>query len=88
MRSTPSSALRAEARVLAVAGVTTLAISFPLTMNVALVALVAHQPPSISALSLGAVALVAGYIACHLATHRLLQARAGCAGCRKDFAAA
>lgn len=74
--ATKPSVLRAEARVLAFAGAATLAASFPPTMSVALAALIAHQPPSASAVSLGALAMAAGYIACHLASRRLVQADA------------
>ncbi|MBY0565584.1 MAG: hypothetical protein K2P58_15550 [Hyphomonadaceae bacterium] len=75
MTATRPSALRAEARVLAFAGMVTLAVSFPPTMSAALSALFTQGPLPWSALSLGGVALVSGYVACHLASGRLMLAR-------------
>ncbi len=69
-------ALRAEARLLTVAGFVLLGLGFPLTL-----VLVAHAlaPEGISPVlpaAIGAPPIVLGYIACHFASRRLVKAKA------------
>ena len=69
--TTSSASLRAEARLLSTAGVILLAIGFPLTMALALMALQPHGLSSVLPIAVGAPPLLLGYLACHFASRRM-----------------
>ena len=73
--------LRAEARLLTIAGLILLAISFPMTLALASMALAPHGPPPILPLVLGAPPMLLGYLACHFASRRMVKAKALEANC-------
>ncbi len=68
-------ALRAEARLLAAAGVLLLALGFPLTLFLVLRALWLEQASPVLPFAIGAPPILLGYLACHFASARLLRAR-------------
>lgn len=71
-----SAALRAEARLLTVAGIILLAIAFPTTLMLVALALGRDGVSPILPAAIGVPPLMLGYIACHVASSRLVQAKA------------
>jgi len=69
-------ALRAEARLLTIAGVALLVIGFPLTLFLVAQALAPEGISPMLPLALGAPPLMLGYLACHFASQRLVRAKA------------
>lgn len=70
--------LRAEARLLTIAGVILLAIGFPVTIALAALAL-APAPEGISPIlpvASGAPPILLGYLACYFASRRMVKAKA------------
>ena len=67
--------LRAEARLLAVAGVILLAVGFPLTMGLAMLAMAPHGVSPVLPIAAGGPPLMLGYLACHFASRRMVKAR-------------
>lgn len=76
-----ASSLRAEARLLAAAGVILLLLGFPLTMSLALMALPPDGISPILPAAAGAPPLLLGYLACHFASQRMAHAKAVESGC-------
>lgn len=78
MRSNrPSSAtLRAEARLLTIAGLILLGIGFPVTLLLAAQALSPEGLSPVLPMAVGAPPIVLGYLACHFASQRMVKARA------------
>lgn len=74
--TTSVSSLRAEARLLAIAGVLLLLVGFPLTMSLALMALSPEGVSPVLPIAIGAPPLVLGYLACHFASKRMERAKA------------
>lgn len=76
MRARPSAAsLRAEARLLTIAGLMLLGVSFPVTIWLAALAL---SPDGMSPVLPGAIGgppLLLGYLACHFASRRMVRAK-------------
>jgi hypothetical protein len=70
-----AAALRAEARLLTMAGLILLGLGFPTTLFFVAQALSDAAPPILPA-AIGAPPLMLGYIACHFATKRLIRAKA------------
>lgn len=68
--------LRAEARVLAIAGAVLLAIGFPPTILLAAEALTTDGVSPFLPAAVGAPPLMLGYLACWFASQRLVRARA------------
>lgn len=69
-------ALRAEARLLTVAGFVLLGLGFPLTLIMTAIALGAgHTSPFVPA-AMGAPPIMLGYLACHFASQRMVKAKA------------
>jgi hypothetical protein len=77
MRSNrPSSAtLRAEARLLTVAGLILLALGFPLTLLLASQALAPEGISPLLPLAIGAPPILLGSLACQFASQRMVKAR-------------
>lgn len=77
MRSTrpTAAALRAEARLLSIAGVILLLLGFPLTLWLVAGALAENGLSPILPLAVGAPPIVLGYLACHFASQRMVKAR-------------
>ncbi|MDX2274127.1 MAG: hypothetical protein NW206_01655 [Hyphomonadaceae bacterium] len=71
-----STSLRAEARLLATAGIILLVIGFPLTMTLAMFAMQPDGVSPILPIVIGAPPLTLGYLACHLASRRMERAKA------------
>ncbi|MGE0596849.1 MAG: hypothetical protein AB7P07_10805 [Hyphomonadaceae bacterium] len=74
----PSSAvvvLRAEARLLTIAGLILLAIGFPTTLWLVALALAPQGISPVLPVAAGAPPLLLGYLACHFASRRMLRAR-------------
>ncbi|HVZ99675.1 MAG TPA: hypothetical protein VG841_05125 [Caulobacterales bacterium] len=67
--------LRAEARLLTVAGLILLAIGFPLTIALTLLALSPRGLSPIYPPVIGGPFLILGYVACHYASERLAKAK-------------
>ena len=78
MRTTrPTAAsLRAEARLLSIAGIMLLLIGFPLTLWLVAGALAENGISPILPLAIGAPPIALGYLACHFASQRMVKARA------------
>lgn len=74
-RSNPA-ALRAEARLLTVAGFFLLGIGFPLTLIMTAIALGRGDASPFVPAAIGAPPIVLGYLACHFASERMLKAKA------------
>jgi hypothetical protein len=74
-RLTPA-ALRAEARLLTVAGLILLAVGFPLTLLLVARALSADAGSPFLPLAVGAPPIMLGYLACHFASQRMVKAKA------------
>ena len=68
--------LRAEARLLSIAGLMLLGVGFPLTVIMVALALSPSGPPPLLALAIGAPPIMLGYLACRFASDRLVKARA------------
>jgi hypothetical protein len=77
MRAHPhaAAALKAEARLLTVAGLILLAIGFPLTMSLALMALAPNGISPVLPAAIGGPPLLLGYLACHFASRRMEKAK-------------
>jgi hypothetical protein len=74
-RSNPA-ALRAEARLLTVAGLLLLGLGFPITLALVGYALGSGAPNPFMPAAVGAPPIVLGYLACHFASLRMLRAKA------------
>lgn len=70
-----SKALRAEARLLTLAGLILLGLGFPLTLYLVSLSLGSHGFSPILPLAIGTPPLVLGYIACHFASVRMVKAK-------------
>lgn len=70
-----AASLRAEARLLMLAGAILLVIGFPLTLVLVSQALESALPPVLPA-AVGAPPLMLGYFACRFASQRLMRAKA------------
>lgn len=69
-------ALRAEARLLAVAGFFLLAIGFPATLITVALALSSGSASPFVPVAIGAPPIMLGYLACHFASLRMVKAQA------------
>jgi hypothetical protein len=69
-------ALRAEARLLTVAGLILLGLGFPVTLLLVAQALAADGLSPVLPAAIGAPPIMLGYIACHFASKRLVKAKA------------
>ncbi len=67
--------LRAEARLLAIAGIILLALGFPITMGLAMLAMAPHGVSPVLPIAAGGPPLMLGYLACHFASRRIVKAR-------------
>ncbi|WP_395646574.1 hypothetical protein [Terricaulis sp.] len=67
--------LRAEARLLSLAGLILLAIGFPMTLGLAAIAISTGAVSPILPIALGAPPLLLGYLACHFASARMVKAK-------------
>lgn len=74
-RSDPR-ALRAEARLLTLAGVILLGIGFPLTIILVAQAMTPNGLSPVVPAAIGAPPIMLGYIACSFASRRLVKAKA------------
>jgi hypothetical protein len=70
-----SAALRAEARLLTIAGLILLAIGFPVTLVMTAQALSPDGISPVLPAAIGAPPIILGYLACHFASQRLVKAR-------------
>jgi len=68
--------LRAEARLLTIAGVMLLVIGFPLTLILVAQAMGPGGMSPVLPLAIGLPPIMLGYLACRFASQRLLRARA------------
>ncbi len=69
-------ALRAEARLLTIAGFFLLGVGFPLTLIMTAIALGSGDNSPFVPAALGAPPIVLGYLACHFASQRMVKAKA------------
>lgn len=69
-------ALRAEARLLTVAGLILLGIGFPATLVLVAQSLAPEGGSPVLPAAIGAPPIMLGYIACHFASKRLVKAKA------------
>ena len=69
-------ALRAEARLLTVAGLILLGIGFPTTLLLVAQSLAPEGVSPVLPAAIGAPPIMLGYIACHFASKRLVKAKA------------
>ncbi|MCA8885878.1 MAG: hypothetical protein KDA35_04585 [Hyphomonadaceae bacterium] len=69
-------ALRAEARLLTIAGSFLLGIGFPLTLIMTAIALGSGDSSPFVPAAIGAPPIVLGYLACHFASQRMVKAKA------------
>jgi hypothetical protein len=69
-------ALRAEARLLTVAGLILLGIGFPVTLLLVAQSLGPEGVSPVLPAAIGAPPIMLGYIACHFASKRLVKAKA------------
>ena len=67
--------LRAEARLLATAGLILLALAFPLTLALVAYALSSRAISPVLPLAVGLPPIMLGYLACHFATQRMMKAK-------------
>jgi hypothetical protein len=67
--------LRAEARLLTIAGLILMGAGFPLTIYLVAQAMAPDGISPMLPLALGAPPLMLGYLACHFASHRLQRAK-------------
>ena len=83
-RSTPdmalvrpnSAALRAEARLLTIAGFFLLGVGFPITLIMTAIALGSGDTSPFVPAAIGAPPIMLGYLACHFASQRMVKAKA------------
>lgn len=68
--------LRAEARLLMIAGLILLGIGFPLTMVLAAQALSPEGLSPVLPIAAGGPPILLGYLACHFASQRMVKAKA------------
>lgn len=68
-------ALRAEARLLTIAGLMLLGVGFPVTLIMVAIALGAGAETPFLPAAIGAPPIVLGYLACHFASHRMVKAK-------------
>jgi hypothetical protein len=68
-------ALRAEARLLAIAGFFLLGIGFPLTLIMTAIALGSGENSPFVPAAIGAPPIMLGYLACHFASQRMVKAK-------------
>lgn len=71
-----SAALRAEARLLTIAGFFLLGFGFPLTLIMTAIALGTGESSPFMPIAIGAPPIVLGYLACHFASQRMVKAKA------------
>ena len=78
MRSSrPNSAtLRAEARLLTIAGLILLGLGFPATLVLTAQALSPEGMSPVLPVAIGAPPIILGYLACHFASQRMIKAKA------------
>jgi hypothetical protein len=76
VRRSTAAALRAEGRLLALAGVMLLCLGFPLTLYLVALALAPNGVSPVLPVAVGAPPIVMGYIACHFASLRMVRAKA------------
>jgi hypothetical protein len=69
-------ALRAEARLLTIAGFFLLGLGFPLTLIMTAIALGAGDNSPFVPAAVGAPPIMLGYLACHFASLRMVKAKA------------
>lgn len=81
-RPTPTM-LRAEARLLTIAGLILLGLGFPITLFLAAQALAPGGLSPVFPIAAGAPPIFLGYLACHFASERMVKARALEGGSRK-----
>jgi hypothetical protein len=74
-RPTPA-ALRAEARLLTIAGFFLLGVGFPLTLIMTAIALGSGEGSPFAPAVIGAPPIMLGYLACHFASLRMVKAKA------------
>ncbi len=82
-RPTPEM-LRAEARLLTIAGLILLGIGFPLTLFLAAQALAPGGLPPLLPVAAGTPPIILGYLACHFASQRMVKAKLLEGGLRRD----
>lgn len=75
-RTVTAANLRAEARLLTTAGVIVLAVAFPTTLALTALALLNASTAPLLPAAVGAPPIVLGYVACALASRRMLKAKA------------
>ncbi|MGE0741641.1 MAG: hypothetical protein AB7O98_09885 [Hyphomonadaceae bacterium] len=68
-------ALRAEARLLTIAGLLLLAIGFPVTLWLVALALAPEGGSPVLPFAVGAPPIMLGYLACYFASRRMVKAR-------------
>lgn len=73
-RPTPA-ALRAEARLLTIAGFILLGAGFPITLVLVAIALGSGAGSPFAPAVIGAPPIMLGYLACHFASKRMLKAK-------------
>jgi uncharacterized RDD family membrane protein YckC len=71
-----AASLRAEARLLSLAGIILLLIGFPVTLWLVASALGEGGLSPILPLAIGAPPIMLGYLACHFASQRMVKAKA------------
>ncbi len=69
-------ALRAEARLLTIAGFFLLGVGFPLTLIMTAIALASGENSPFVPAAIGAPPIMLGYLACHFASMRMVKAKA------------
>lgn len=69
-------ALRAEARLLTIAGLFLLGVGFPLTLIMTAIALGSGEGSPFVPAVIGAPPITLGYLACHFASQRMVKANA------------
>ena len=69
-------ALRAEARLLTIAGFFLLGVGFPLTLIMTAIALGSGENSPFVPAAIGAPPIMLGYLACHFASMRMVKAKA------------
>lgn len=74
-RPTPA-ALRAEAKLLTIAGLILLGVGFPATLILAAQALSPEGLSPVLPIAVGTPPIILGYLACHFASQRMVKAKA------------
>ena len=69
-------ALRAEARLLTIAGLMLLGTGFPVTLIMVAIALGSGSDSPFVPAAIGAPPIMLGYLACHFASQRMVKAKA------------